>query len=124
MKAILGSTDKRTLVEKARAKLARSNRKHKEALAEFAAQLVDLLPGVIMHASDMGHRDVSWDVLTTDAYKVMVANPYFLRDNKSLSTDDYAFVHETVLNRARAEPGLTWRVFYPSDPNIITLSWL
>lgn len=124
MKSILGSSDKRTLVEKARAQVARSNRKHKEALVEFTNALVDQLPSVIMRASDMGHCEYTWNLLETETYKEKCAtSAYFLRDHDSLTVDDFAFVHDTIVARARNEPGLSWKVFYPSDPHLIILYW-
>jgi hypothetical protein len=116
--------DSRTLVERAKERVKKAEKRHQQALLYFAKAIYKEIPDVILEAADLARGRIAWDMSTSECFKLTsLEKKHFLLGKDNLSADEWRYVFDTVVAQLKTEPDIGWKNYDPDTPSTIVLIW-
>jgi len=116
--------DSKTLVEKAKSRIRKAEKRHQQALLDFGKSIYKEIPEVILAAADMARGRVAWDMAKSECFQSKSReNKYLLLGKENLSDEEWHYVFDTIVARLKTEPDIGWKNYDPEAPSTIVLIW-
>lgn len=116
--------DSKTLVERAKDRIKKAEKRHQQAILDFAKTIYKEIPDVILAAADMARGRIAWDMSKSECYKTTgQENKYFLLGKEKLKDDEWRFVFDSIVARLKTEPDIGWKNYDSEIPSTIVLVW-
>lgn len=116
--------DSKTLVEKAKTRVKRAEKRHQQAILDFAKAIYKEIPDVILSNADLARSRVVWNMATSECFKLTTEdNKYFLLGKENLKDEEWRYVFDTIVARLKTEPDIGWKNYDPEMPSTIVLIW-